>query len=378
MMIIAIIGGGVVGLNCALELSHKRPNDEIFVLEAEPYLGTHTSTRNSEVIHAGFAYLPKSLKTELCIEGARLSYELLGHLNVPCKRCGKWIVAFTPKEEEGLQLMLQNASECAVPGVIPKSPSDVADAMPWLKPVCAAAFSETSGVMDTSEYIAALDRALSHMSSCHVLTSCAVKAIHDGRIETSRGEMKFDLLINSAGLFADDIYRMASGKRKFEIKPFKGEYYIWRKGPFEGLIYPVPDRFVSNSPLPLRERVGERGAGDATLVSSMGIHLHRSIGGDRCIGPSQMERPKDKKTDYRIETPPEIFAQGAGRYLNVSPDPSELEPAQAGNRPKLFEDGKPVGDFVIFKEGSIIHLLGIESPGLTAAPAIARKVAAML
>jgi len=363
-MIIIIVGGGVVGLNCALDLAGKRSKDDIFILESEKFLGAHTSTRNSEVIHAGFAYPPESLKTELCIEGAKLSYELLGHLNVPCKRCGKWIVAFTPEEEAGLGLMLENASACAVHGVIPKNPSDVADTMPWLKPVRAAVFSETSGVMDTSEYIAALDRALSHMSNCNVLTNCRVQAINDGRIETSRGPMSFDLLINTAGLFADDVYRMAGGKRNFEIRPFKGEYYIWRKGPFEGLIYPVPDRFVSK--------------GDGTLVSSMGIHLHRSINGDRYIGPSQVECSKDRKTDYRIETPPEIFAKTAGRYLKVVPAASELEPAQAGNRPKLFEDGKPIGDFVIFKEGSFIHLLGIESPGLTAAPAIAKKVAAML
>jgi len=364
-MIAVIVGGGTVGLNCALALLKKRPADDVFVLEAEDFLGSHTSTRNSEVIHAGFAYPFKSLKSELCLEGSRLTYEILGRFGVPHKKCGKWVVAFTEEEEEGLASMLQNASECCVPGLIPKKPKDAANAMPWLNPVRAAVFSETSGILDASEYVAALDRVLSNMTDCRILKRCRVTSIDTAKskIGTSRGEMNYDVLINSAGLFADDVYRMAQGKRNFEIRPFKGEYYTWRKGPIEGLVYPVPLRFLRK--------------GDATLVSSMGIHLHRSISGDRYIGPTQIELPKEKKTDYKIETPPEVFAGSAAHYLKSPPPLSELEQGQAGNRPKLFEDGKPLGDFVMLKEGSVIHLLGIESPGLTAAPAIARKVALM-
>lgn len=365
-MNIVIIGGGVVGLDCALKLASKRQHDDVFVLEAEGYLGTHTSTRNSEVIHAGFAYPPYSLKSALCLEGNRLTCELLPDLGVPCRQCGKWIVAMNEEEERGLSLMLANAAECGVPGLIAVSPKKVSGGMPWLKTVRAAVFSETSGIMDTSEYIAALDRRLSQFPNCKVLKKCRVEGIDTARqiLQTTRGEMEFDIVVNSAGLFADDVYRMAGGRRNFEIRPFKGEYYVWRKGPIEGLIYPVPDRFLKK--------------GDATLVSSMGIHLHRSISGDRYVGPSQVELPKDRKTDYKIETPPQVFAESAAHYLKVAPKPSELEPSQAGNRPKLFEDGRPMGDFVILKEGPVIHLLGIESPGLTAAPAIARKVSEMI
>jgi L-2-hydroxyglutarate oxidase LhgO len=318
------------------------------------------------VIHAGFAYPQQSLKSLLCLEGNRLSYELLESLGVPFKQSGKWIVAFGEEEETGLALMLKNAAECCVPGLIPVSPKEVAKTLPWLKPVRAAVFSETSGIMDTSEYIAALDRKLSTFANCKVLKKCRVEAIDVGKLmlRSTRGEMAFDIVINSAGLFADDVYRMAGGKRNFEIRPFKGEYYIWRKGPIEGLIYPVPDRFFKR--------------GDGTLVSSMGLHLHRSISGDRYVGPSQVELSKDKKTDYSIETPPQVFADSAAHYLKIAPEPCELEPSQAGNRPKLFEDNNPIGDFVIIKEGPSIHLLGIESPGLTAAPAIARKVAEMI
>ncbi len=365
-MNIIIVGGGVVGLNCALTLAGQRKSDDIFLIEAEEYLGTHTSTRNSEVIHAGFAYPPGTLKSELCIEGNRLSYELLGDLSVPNRRCGKWIVSFTEDEERSMALMLQNASECGVPGMLPKRPKDVASALPWLKDVRSAVFSETSGILDSSEYIAALDRKISQYRNCHILKRCRLTSAdaRRGVMETTRGSVNFDVLINSAGLFADDVYRMAGGKSDFKIKPFKGEYYIWRKGPIEGLVYPVPDRFLKK--------------GDATLVSSMGIHLHRSITGDRYIGPSQVELPQSKKSDYKIETPPEVFAFASAHYLKAAPHASELQPAQAGNRPKLFEDGKAAGDFVILKEGPAMHLLGIESPGLTAAPAIAKRVASMI
>ncbi len=365
-MVIVIVGGGVVGLNCALALAQNRKKDDIYILEAEDHLGEHASTRNSEVIHAGFAYPKNSLKSELCVEGNRLTYELLQKLGVPNRRPGKWIVAFTEEEEKGLGSVFSNASECGVSGLLPVRPKDVADAMPWLNSVRAAVFSETSGILDASEYIAALDRHISNFSNCQILKWCRLQSIDikKNSIDTARGPMQFDLLINSAGLFADEIYRMAGGRRNFEIRPFKGEYYIWRKGPIEGLVYPVPDRFMK--------------AGDATLISSMGIHLHRSISGDRCIGPTQIEMPKEKKTDYKIETGPEIFASAVARYLKTGPAVSELEPSQAGNRAKLFEDGKAAGDFVILKEGPVIHLLGIESPGLTAAPAIARKVTSMV
>lgn len=262
--------------------------------------------------------------------------------------------------------MFKNAADCGVPGLLPKRPADVAKAMPWLKEVRAAIFSETSGIMDASEYISALDRHLSNLSNCQVLKRCRVLSmdVQKRSLETTRGPMQFDLMINSAGLFADEVYSMAGGKRNFEVRPFKGEYYVWRKGPIEGLVYPVPDRFVKE--------------GNATLVSSMGTHLHRSISGDRYIGPTQIEMPKERRTDYRIETPANFFVEAGSHYLREAPPVSELEPSQAGNRAKLFEDGNPMGDFVILKEGSAIHLLGIESPGLTAAPAIAKKVSSMI
>ena len=176
--------------------------------------------------------------------------------------------------------------------------------------------------------------------------------------------MNYDLLVNAAGLFADEIYRMAGGQRPFEIRPFKGEYCTWRRGELQGLLYPVPHRFLCD--------------GDDAKISSMGIHAHRSVAGELFVGPTEVALSPDEKTDYSISTPKEVFAAALSALVEEPPAADELAPAFAGNRPKLFESGRPRGDFEIFRDGDVVHLMGIESPGLTSAPAIARLVCGLL
>lgn len=363
---VVIAGGGAVGLNVALALAAEPAADDVFLLEREPFLGHHTSTRNSEVIHAGFAYPPGSLKARLCVEGNRLTAELLAKLNVPFRRDGKWIVAHSPAEEQAVEALLANACACGVSAIRWALPEDALRAVPEMKRPRAALFSESSGIMDAAAYIRALEVALSRSPCVQLVFPCAVEGIDPGKglVATSRGEMPFDLFINAAGLFADELYRMAGGKRAFEIRPFKGEYYTWRQGKLAGLVYPVPHAFLEGD--------------DPTKVSSMGIHAHRSVAGELFIGPTQVELPPSAKSDYAIRTPPEIFCEAMGTMFVRPPRPEEIAPAFAGNRPKLFEGGRAMGDFEIFREGSAVHLLGIESPGLTAAPAIARHVREMV
>lgn len=368
---IVIVGGGVVGLNIALALVEGPNQAQVYLFEREPFLGNHTSTRNSEVIHAGFAYPPGSLKSRLCIEGNRLSFELLDRLKMPYHRNGKWIVAHDSREVTALEAMMANAAECSVPGMRLADLGEVAQCEPSIACPVTAAFSSTSGIIDCSAYIRALEVALSAVNGVHIVYPCAVEGIDTGLgiLSTNRGEMPFDLLINAAGLFADDVYRMAGGKRRYEIRPFKGEYYIWRDGNVKGLVYPVPHRFLSDGAAP-----HQTVQGDASKISSMGVHLHRSVAGELFIGPTEVPLPSDAKTDYTICTTADEISRMVSPLLRSPPDPLRLREAFAGNRPKLYEDGEPVGDFVIFKEGNVIHLLGIESPGLTAAPAIARLV----
>lgn len=361
-MRILIIGGGIVGLNIAYTLSGDCGN-EVYLFEQEPFLGHHASSRNSEVIHAGFAYPPNGLKAQLCIEGKNLTYELLAKLGVPVKRTGKWIVAVTPEEEEALHAMVKNAFESGLSAAEMSfvNPQKAMEAEPCLKDIRAAVFSSTSGIMDTASYIRALEVRLSNSRNVNLIYPCAVRGIDGGVAQTDRGEMEFDIIINSAGLFADEIYKMSGGVKNYQIIPFKGEYYLWRRGTVKTLVYPAPRRFFRNL------------ASDPAKNSNFGIHLHRPLAGNALIGPSHVESPPSKKTDYSIASTPEEFERAIS-YYTKGVRAEDLTPHQAGNRAKLFLDGKPQGDYHIFREGSVIHLLGIESPGLTAAPAIARHV----
>lgn len=366
-MQVVIIGGGIVGLNIALALSESGQDFDVYLMEQEEFLGHHTSTRNSEVIHAGFAYPPDSLKTKLCIEGNLLTYELLEGLHVPYKRSGKWIVACDDVEVAALHRALDNAANCSVDGIEMTTLGALQRAVPEIQNVKEVAFSKTSGTLDVASYIKAIEIKLSNSSNVKLIYPCRVTGIDiESRIVvTNRGELNFDLLINSAGLEADDVYEWTSGQRSFQIVPFKGEYYTWPKGRIKEVVYPVPSRF-----LPV-------GCADATLTSSMGVHIHRSVTGDLYIGPSQIEGSPGDKYDYKIESRPVDFARDISRYIKgVHPD--ELVEAYAGNRPKAYKNGRPLGDFEIFRKGDIIHLIGMESPALTSAPAIARHVLALI
>jgi L-2-hydroxyglutarate oxidase LhgO len=365
---IFVIGGGVIGLHVAIALSERPGHPDIILCEREQYLGDHTSGRNSQVIHAGFAYPVGSLKAKLCVEGNRLSYEWLARLQVPYQRTGKWLVAFNDEELPALQKVLEIGAACEVPGMREASAAEVAEAEPSCHPFAGAVFSETSGMMDAAEYIQALERYLAAQQNCHLLYPCTVTGIDPNTrmIHTDRGDMEYSLVINCAGLWADEVYQWCGGARNLRIKPFKGEYYIWKDGRVNSVIYPVPRRF-----LPGREH-------DKRLVSSMGIHLHRDTGGQLFVGPTQVELDWDQKRDYAFVTPKETFMEHAAHYAPVS-DSATFELAYAGNRPKVYEGDEPLGDFQIFREGEhCIHLIGIESPGLTAAPAIARQVMTLL
>lgn len=364
---ILIVGGGVVGLHVAAAICARPNHSEIFLLEKGEFLGDETSGRNSQVIHAGFAYPVGSFKARLCLEGNRLSYEWLKKLNVPHAQCGKWIVAFNRDDIPALGKVLAIGAACGVPGMREASAAEVAKAEPSANKFAGAIFSATSGMMDAAEYVRALERYLLAQENCNILYPCAVTAIDPVKkvATTTRGDIEYETLINCAGLFSDDIYQMCGGTRKFRIKPFKGEYYVWKTGKVRSVLYPVPRRYLPG------------GETDKRLVSSMGIHLHRDMGDQLFVGPTQVELDWDKKTDYSFATPKEEFVRHAAMYAPVD-SAENFEQAYAGNRPKLYEDGHPVGDFQIFRDGDHIHLLGIESPGLTAAPAIGKMVANMI
>lgn len=362
---IVVLGGGIVGLNLAYFFAEQQANTEIYLLETEEYLGHHSTTRNSEVLHAGIAYPPDSLKARLCVEGNQKSRELFDKLKIPYRAGGKYVVATNAEEANALEKTVANALASHAIPLEHRTPEQVISAIPEMKKPVLAYFAPSTAMIDVSSYIRILDHALSQKKNVSLIHPCRVLSVDVAKqlLITERGEMPYDILINSAGLWADEIYKMCGGTRNFEIRPYKGEYYRWKNSKIKEVIYPVPHRFFASTH-------------EAEKISSLGMHFHCNLGGEVLIGPSQ--ELTTRKDDYSMTLPPEHFIEAVAPFLKEAPRVQDLEQAYAGNRPKLFEDGKPIGDFTIINENNVIHLLGIESPGLTAAPAIAEYVATLL
>ena len=348
-MEVAIIGGGIVGCHLAYRLAKE--GKEVFLLEKEKALGEHTSTRNSGVIHGGIYYPQGSLKARLCLRGRHLTYEFLRSHDIPHWRCGKIIVALVNTELKALEELKKRGDDNGVENLRLIDEVEVRKIEPRVK-CLGALHSPETGILDMAAYMRIMERILKGLGAT-IVKQCEVTAIDDrNNLSTTRGEMEAEMIINAAGLYSDSIAKMCS-LEGYEVIPHKGDYYNTTEEVIRGLIYPVPD-----SP------------------HSLGIHLTRTLGAETLIGPSAVH--VFDKDDYEINTPREEFEKGA---LALIPDFNvhRIYPGYSGIRPKLYDHGELQTDFVIQKqEKERIHLLGIESPGLTAAPAIAEYVSKMI
>jgi len=345
-MLIAIVGAGVVGSHIALALKEK--NNEIFLLEKEHWLWFHTSTRNSGVIHAGIYYPYYSLKREFCIKGAEKTYEFLKKYNVEHRKSGKIIVAKDENEIKFLKKLFENGKKNGVKGLKLIDRSEIEK----LEPNCKAEFalySPNTGVVNCSDYYRKIE-ALMQERKINIINNCKVENIdvNKSKIYTNRGELEYDILINAAGLWADDVAKMC-GINGFKIIPYKGDYYSLNEDLVNSMIYPVP--------------TDEKGA--------LGVHFTKTAYNEIWIGPTSREH--DRKDDYDVYEKRELFVKACEIYLKKFNE-NKITEGFSGNRPKLFLDGKFIYDFMIFRRNNVIHLLGIDSPGLTAAPAIAEYV----
>ncbi len=348
-MEIAVIGGGIVGCHIAYRLAQE--GKEVFLLEKEKALGEHTSTRNSGVIHGGIYYPPGSLKARLCVRGRHLTYEFLQNHNIPHRKCGKLIVALVHAELKALEDLKKRGDENGVENLRLLDRAEAQKIEPRVRCLAALCSPET-GILDMAAYIRTMERILKG-SGVTVVRQCTALSV-DGQntLTTTRGKIEAEVIINAAGLQSDSIAAMC-GLEGYVVIPTKGDYYNTTEEVIQGLVYPVPD-----SP------------------HSLGIHLTRTLGEEILIGPSAIDAAK--KEDYEVTTPREEFEKGA---LSLIPDMNvrKIYPGYSGNRPKVYYQGKLRADFVIQKEANgRVHLLGIESPGLTAAPAIAEYVAQMI
>jgi L-2-hydroxyglutarate oxidase LhgO len=338
-----------VGCHIAYRLAKE--GKEVFLLEKEKALGEHTSTRNSGVIHGGIYYPRGSLKAGLCVRGRQLTYEFLQNHDIPYWKCGKIIVALVNSEWKALEGLKNQGDDNGVENLRLLDGAEVRMIEPRVR-CLAALHSPETGILDMAAYMRVMEKLLKGMGVT-VVKQCKVLSI-DGKntLGTTRGEMEAEMIINAAGLYSDCIAKMC-GLEGYEIIPRKGDYYNTTEDVVRGLVYPVPD-----SP------------------HSLGIHLTRILGGEILIGPSAVQ-VLDKE-DYEIKTPREEFEKGA---LAMIPDFNihRIYPGYSGNRPKLFYHGELQTDFVIRKqEEERIHLLGIESPGLTAAPAIGEYISKIM
>ncbi|MFN3396862.1 MAG: NAD(P)/FAD-dependent oxidoreductase, partial [Thermodesulfovibrionales bacterium] len=350
---------GVIGLAVAAEIANN--NLDIFILEKNESYGRGISSRNSEVIHSGIYYPTNSLKARLCIEGKKLLYEICEKNNIPYKKTGKLIIATIDSEIQKVQSLYQNAQQNGVTSVQLFGKEDIKKMEPYVYGV-SALYSPDTGILSVHHLMdyflmSAKKKGAEIVYDTEVID---IEQTKDGyRIATKnkKGEL-FNFtsarVINSAGLQSDTIAKMVG--KDYALNYCKGDYFsINRPVPVKRLVYPVPE---------------ERHTG-------LGIHLTIDLNGRARLGPDVQYI--ERKEDYRIDKEKiDIFYKGALRYLPFLKK-EDLSPDMSGIRPKLQGPNDSFRDFVISEDlPGFINLVGIESPGLTASPAIARYVKKML
>jgi L-2-hydroxyglutarate oxidase LhgO len=356
-----VIGAGAVGLACARECALA--GKETLVLEATNAIGTGTSSRNSEVIHAGIYYPVGSVKARLCVEGRQALYRYAAEKNFDAKAIGKLIVATRPEQLAMLKAIQDKASACGVNDLQWLSSAEVHRLEPELS--CEAGLlSPSTGVVDSHAYMLALQGDLeakggmvafeSPFESAQVTTEGII--IRAGGVEVLAQE-----LINSAGLYSSLVARAIQGldqKHVPETRFAKGNYYsLQGRTPFKKLIYPVPEN------------------------AGLGVHVTIDLGGQARFGPDVewLNLIDPREINYTVD--PErarVFYEAVRRYWPGLKD-GALLPAYSGIRPKLQLPGEPAMDFLLQARAThgvrgLVNLFGIESPGLTASLAIAKEV----
>ena len=354
-----VIGAGVIGLAIARRLALA--GREVIVLEAAEGIGTVTSSRNSEVIHAGIYYPAGSLMARMCVRGKRALYEYCGEHGIPHRNCGKLIVATTPNETAKLQSIRAHAE---ANGVADLQTLDGAAARA-LEPALncdAALLSPSTGIIDSHAYMLALRGEAEDAGAAFAFHTPLLGArAHEGRIELDAGgntpmSLECRLLINAAGLGASAVARSINGMPIDLIPPAylaKGNYFSCSaRAPFSHLIYPVPE------------------------PGGLGVHLTLDMAGQARFGP---DVEWVDTIDYAVDPArAERFYPAIRRYWPTLPD-GALMPSYSGMRPKIVPPAVAVQDFLIQGPddhgiGGLINLFGIESPGLTSSLAIADYV----
>lgn len=372
-----VVGAGVVGLACARALAQA--GLEVVIVERETQFGSGVSARNSEVVHAGLYNPPGSLKSRLCVRGARLLAGYCAQRGISHRRCGKLLVATREADVGALESLAARARDNGVEGLQRLTRAQALALEPEL--TCQAALlSPGSGIVDSHGLMTSLLADAQAAGALLAVTSGVAGAARDGdawcvRTRTGDDGEEFELearwVINAAGLDAQAVAASIDGFPVASISQrhlAKGHYFsLAGRSPFSRLIYPMP------------------------VDGGLGVHLTLDLGGQAKFGPDVEWLTDDaagpsvpgRALDYRVDaTRAAAFAAEIRRYWPGLPE-SALVPAYSGIRPKLSGPGAPWADFRIDGPAQhgcagVVQLFGIESPGLTSAMAIAEEVAAIV
>jgi len=358
-----VIGAGVVGLAIARRLAMA--GREVVVVERWETIGTETSSRNSEIIHAGIYYAKDSLKARFCVAGKHALYEFCASHGVHHERCGKFIVATSDDQMAELERLKGVAAGNGVPDLEWRTPAEVAELEPNVFCV-GALISPSTGIIDSHSLMLAYQGDAEEAGAVFAFHAPVLggRVADDGIVIDVGGEepatLEADIVVNAAGLSAQAISREIAGIPADTIPPIyyaKGNYFtLGGRSPFNRPIYPVPGH------------------------ASLGVHSTVDMGGQVKFGP---DVEWIETIDYDVDpTRADVFYDVIRKYYPALED-GALQPGYCGIRTKLQAPGEPARDFVLQGPEThgidgLVNLYGIESPGLTSSLAIADAVANLL
>jgi L-2-hydroxyglutarate oxidase LhgO len=355
-----VIGAGAIGLAIARSLAMS--GRDVVVLEREDHIGMHTSSRNSEVIHAGLYYPEESLKAQLCVAGKEMLYALCDEYRIPVERMGKLLLAADDSELERLYAIQAQAQKNGVDDLQLLSAQEVQELEPTVTCV-AALLSPSTGIIDSHAYMLALQSDIEAFGGMVVCNSEVSEIVvhNDGFFLSLRSlddeEFVCNTLINAAGNDAQAIASLVGAKESPTQYLAKGQYFAYQgSSPFNHLIYPLP------------------------FDGGLGIHATNDLGGAARFGPDVVWVDE---VDYEFDPgrKPEFVTTIRRYYPGLDED--RLVPAYCGVRPKLSGPGEAPADFMIHDEEEhgvpgLINLFGFDSPGLTSSLAVGEYVKSML
>jgi L-2-hydroxyglutarate oxidase LhgO len=365
---IVIIGAGVIGLAIAKELSSSF--DDIYLIEKNSTFGQETSSRNSEVIHSGIYYPTGSLKATLCVEGKKLLYKYCEEKQIPHKKIGKLVVATNDEEKNILKNILKQSQMNGVTDSTYLTEKETKAIEPNVY-ATAALFFPTTGIID-SHYLMkqletdAIKQGTNTVYKTEVTNISKKHNCYEITVKDDCGKYSFstNIVINATGLYSDKISEIAGiSDEYYNLHYWKGEYFSVGNGKnkyIKHLIYPVPNN----------------------NLTGVGIHATLDMANRLKLGPNAIYLP-EKKINYNVNIlHKELFYRSVKTFLPFI-ELADLQPEQAGIRPKLQKPNDVFRDFIIKNETdkgfhNFINLIGIESPGLTCCLAIAKKVKEMI